>query len=74
MSHEQATLVSVRSLHVGHGLKKNGPIAGATFRGNEMVGMSGKAMHGTVPPARTAFREVTQIKESEGHTWFAASL
>jgi hypothetical protein len=29
--------------------------------------MSGKAMHGTVPPARTAFREVTQVKESEGH-------
>jgi hypothetical protein len=55
-------------------LNKNGPIAGATFRGNEMVGMSGKAMHGTVPPGRTAFLEVTQIKESEGHTWFAASL
>jgi len=35
--------------------------------------MSGKAMHGTVPPARTAFQEVTQVKESEGHTWFAAS-
>jgi hypothetical protein len=49
---------------------KMAPFLGPRSRGYRWWAMSGKAMHDAVPPARTAFKEVTQVEESEGHVAF----
>ena len=42
-------------------------MSGATFKRLRMVGVSGKAMQDTVPPAGTACQEAMRGVESEGH-------
>jgi hypothetical protein len=47
--------------------KKMAPFLGPSFEEANLVGVSGKAMQVTVPPAGTALREKFGREESEGH-------
>ena len=43
------------------------PSLGPHFKRLKWWAMSGKAMCGAVPPARTAFQGVMRVEESKGH-------